>query len=285
MNTAVAEKSIPVSVSLVLTDEMRRTLDQGSTALTVVQGYEITSPEDADAVAGEMNGYLRAIDKVAKMEEGYLKPIRELLEHHRGIYEPAKAGLKAAIDHCKKLLSGWDERERKRIALENTQREEAARKARQEAEAIAARETARANQEAEEKRRKAQEEEAKGNAARAAQLRQQAAADIENGAARATEAHLEAAATAAASVPVTAQKVAGTQMRDKWMAELAPGVADIAQAKRMVVAAITAGRTDLLGYLDLNETAIRKNAEGLHEAMSIPGFVAVNRPIVAGSKK
>jgi len=285
MNEVLEKARTDLSVTLAMTPEIQARLREGEGALSSVKGYEIADHDTANAVAEEMNGYKRAIVKLEDLRKGFLRPAQEIIENAKSLFNPAIEGFKGAEAHCKLLLAGWSDKEQKRIALENAKREEAARKLRQEAEQKAAAELARANKEAEEKRRLALEEEAKGNAARAAKLREQARGAEENGAAKAQDAHLQAAAAATAMPVAEQQKVSGTSMRDKWVPELAPGVADLAHAKAMIVEVIGKGRVDLLGYLDVNETAVRKAAEGLHEAMSVPGFVAVNRPIVAGSRK
>lgn len=285
MNAVLEKARTELSVTLAMTPEIQARLREGEDVLAAVQKYEIADADTANAVAGEMNGYKRAIVKLEDLRKGFLRPAQEIIDNAKALFNPAIDGFKAAEDHCKKLLAGWNDKEQKRVALENLQREEAARKLRQEAEAKAAAELARASEEAKEKERLAAEAEAKGNAARAAKLREQASAAQENGAARAQEAHLQAAAATTAMPVAQASKTAGISMRDKWVAELAPGVVDLAQAKAMIVEAIGKGRTDLLGVLDLNESAIRKMAEGLMKAMSVPGFVAVNRPIVAGSRR
>lgn len=284
--SAVLEKPAapPLSVTLAMTPEIQASLQEGEGALVAVQSYEIADADTANAVAGEMNGYKRAIVKLEDLRKGFLRPAQEIIDNAKALFNPAIDGFKAAEDHCKKLLAGWSDKEQKRVALENLQREEAARKLRQEAEATAAAELARANKEAEEKRQLAEQYETAGKAAHAARLREQANAVQENGAARAQEAHLQAAAATTAMPVAQASKIAGAQMRDKWVAKLLPNVTED-QAKAMIVDAIAKGRADLLGVLDLNESAIRKMAEGLHKAMSVPGYEAVNDPIVAGSRK
>jgi hypothetical protein len=287
METATTEapKTLALSVSLIVPDDMRQQLSAGEKALEVVKSYTIEDNDTARAIAEEMNGYKRAIEFLKGWREKFLAPAKQQVETANEFFNPGIKGYEGAEAQCKRLLADWDAREKKRVALENLQREELARKLRQEAEAKAAGALARAREEAAEKERKAREAEEKGNAARAAQLREQARAAEESGAARAREAHLEAAAKTEAAPLVEQTKIVGAQMRDKWVFEFAPGVTDFGVAKKMIVDAIAKGREDLLGYLDLNEIALRKAAEGLHEGMAVPGFVAVNRPIVAGSKK
>src|SRR5258708_7123566 len=276
---------LALSISLIVPDHMRQQLSAGEKALEAVKDYKIEDADTAQAIAEEMNGYKRAIEFLKGWREKFLAPARQQVETANEFFNPGIKGYEGAETRCKMLLSDWDVRERKRIAFENSKREELARRLRQEAEAKAAAELTRAREEAAEKERKAREAEEKGQAARAARLREEARAAEETGAAKAREAHLEAAARTEAVRVVEQTKIAGTQMRDKWVFEFAPGVTDFGIAKKMIVDAIAKGRVDLLGYLDLNEIALRKAAEGLHEGMSVPGFVAINRPIGAGSKK
>lgn len=168
-------------------------------------------------------------------------------------------------------------------------RVEAEALAKAQAEAAAAAEAKRKAQEAGDKEamRKAADEERRANeqarqrAAAEAKAREQAQAELDKGNAKAVEAQMQAAAATAAVPTATVAKVSGAQMRDKWGAELLPNTTED-QAKALIMEAICKGRMELLGVLELNLTAIRKQAESLKGAMSIPGFVAKNRPIVAG---
>jgi hypothetical protein len=305
---AVLDRPASLSVALVMTDDIKAKLQEGEGALAGVKGYEIANHDTAAAVAGEMNGYKRAIVKLEDLRKGFLRPAQEIIDNAKALFNPAIDGFKAAEAHCKTLLAGWDDKERKRIALENALREEAARKIRQEAEREAAVVRARADEAAAEARRKSEEAEAarrkalaEGNARAAATAAAEKAkqdererAARENGEAKAQEALLAAAAQVAAAPVVEQAKVAGASMRDKWVAKIL--VTDM-EAKRLIVAAaagvaivdgkrtLVSPRPELLGVLDLGGPAIRKQAESLHEAFNIPGFEAVNEPIVAGSRK
>jgi hypothetical protein len=250
----------------------------------MVKDYTITDADTAAAVASEMNAYLRSIDDLEALRKKHIAPGLQVIQNAKDLFDPAINGLVKAKDFCKNLLSGWDVKERARIALENAKREETARKLRQEAEAKAAAERARAEQEAAEKRRKAEEAAAAGNAARAAKLQEEARAAVETGAARAQDAILQAAASAAAAPPIVQEKVAGSQMRSNFVAVLLPNTTE-EQAKAMIVEAIVKGRSDLLGLLDLNTGAINKLAKALRTAMNVPGYEAVDRPIVAGQRR
>ncbi len=286
-----------LSVTLNMTDDVRRQLQQGETALVQARKYEIVCPGDAQLVAEEMNGYKRTIVRLEDLRKGFLKPAQEIIENAKSLFNPAIDSLKGAEQHCKRLLGDWDAKERTRIEAERQAAEATARKARQEAEAKAAAERARAEELAREERRKAAEAEerrrkaeAEGNAraaaaaaAEAAKATEKAAAAVENGEARATQLHLEAAAVASAAPVLERAKVAGASMRDNWVARRKDGVS-AENAKSQIVAACAA-RPDLLGLLELNEGAINKLAKALKTSLNVPGYEARNEPIVSGSRK
>jgi hypothetical protein len=300
LNTETVERvaTQALSVALVMTDDIKAKLQEGEGALAGVKGYEITDHDTANAVAEEMNGYKRAIVKLEDLRKGFLRPAQEIIENAKSLFNPAIEGFKGAEAHCKLLLAGWSDKEQKRIAMANALREEAARKVRQEAEREAAAARARAEEAAAEARRKAQEAEtarqkalAEGNAraaaaaaAEKAKQDERARSAVENGEAKAQEAHLIAAAQAAAAPVAEQQKVSGTSMRSNFVAVLLPNTTE-EQAKAMIVEAIVKGRTDLLGLLDLNTGAINKLAKALKTAMIVPGYEAVDQPIVAGQRR
>lgn len=180
---------------------------------------------------------------------------------------------------------------------EEQARVEAAARAKAEAEARAAAEAKRAAQEAGDKEamkaaaeaeRKANEE-AGRRAAAEARAQEQAQAAAANGAARAQEAQTQAAAAASAVATVAEPvKIAGQSMKDNWVAELKPGLT-AEQALAMICEAIvTKGRTDLLAILQIDlaaRGALNKLAAAQKGLMTVPGFVAVNRPTLAGARK
>lgn len=300
MSAVLQERAMPTSLSVTLnmTDEIRASLRMGETAVAEAKEYAIESVADAQLVAEEMNGYKRAITKLETLKKGFVAPAKEIIKNADELFNPSIQGYSVAEQHCKALLTGWDHKERQRVAEETARREAEERRARQKADQDAAAARARAEEEARAKREAAAKAEAdrelaerEGNAAaareaaaKAAKLTQQADAAIENGNAKAAEAHIAAAAATTALPVPAAEKVSGISMRDKWVAKLKPDLT-LAQAKALIVRAIVQdNRPDLLGVLDLNESAIRKLAEGLHEAMDIPGFEAKNEPIVAGKR-
>ncbi len=287
------------TLALALTDDMRKQMSQGENALAEVQAYTIESAADAQLVAEEMNGYKRFLVRLEELRKGFIAPAREIIKNAEALFGPSIDGCEKAEAHCKGLLSAWDAKERARIALENSLREEEARRARQKAEQEAAIARARAEEEAAAKRKQAEEAEAarkraeaEGNAkaaaeaaAKAAKLNQQADAAIENGTAKATAAHMAAAAVSTAAAPAAITKIAGASMRDNWIARLKPDTT-VDQAKALIVKAITQdNRTDLLGLLELDTGSVNKMAKALKGAMNVPGFDAKNEPVVAGSRK
>ncbi len=288
----------PLSVTLALTEEISGSIRQGEKYITVAEAYVITDTESAQLAANELTNINKAIDKITALRKGFIQPAQQIMENAKALFNPAIQGYEASAALLKERLAGWQESERKRIALENAQREEEARRVRQEAERKAAEEEARAKQKAEEERRKAeaaekqrQEAEAAGDtraaAAAAAQVagaNERAQQALENGQAKASEAHLKAA-TAVAAAPVAAPvKIAGVSSRERFVAELKPGITEDA-AKALIVKAAAEGRTDLLAILEISDKALSQLARAQKQHMDVPGYVSVDRPIMAGSRK
>ena len=286
-----------LSVTLTMTDEIRAKLREGEGAVVVADAYTIDCTEMAEAAATEMNTCKRAIVKLEDLRRGFTAPAQTIIDNARALFNPAIDGYKRAEFMLKERLGAWDTQERNRIALENKQREEAARKIRQEAEEKARAEEAKARQIAADKQRLADEQEAlrvkaeaEGNqrtaaaiAKKKAKLDQQAASAIENGAAKAEQAHLEAAAATTEAAPVAQAKVVGATMAVNWIAERKPNITE-AEAKKLIVAA-TVTNPMLLGVIDINEGALNKLAKGLHEAFDVPGYIAVKDFQVRGKRK
>jgi hypothetical protein len=285
-----------LSVTLAVTEDIRRELQQTGRATAAATALIIDSPDMAQIAADEMNECKHRITRVEALYKGFIEPAKKIIAHAQSIFNPRLEDDRNAEVIYKQKIGAWQEVERKRIAVENAEREAAARKIRQEAEAKAAAEQARAAQQAAEARRKQQEAEeaqrkaqAEGNAraaaaaaAAAAKAQEQANQALENGAARAQQVQLEAAAQVSVAPVAEQVKIAGAQMRDNWVAVLSAKDED--EAKAMIVAAVAA-RPDLLAYLTVNTKAINQSAKAQKKAMNIPGYVAENQPIVAGSRK
>lgn len=282
-------------VTLPVTDEIRQQIGVGDVvafATTFVVDDAIT----ADLANRELRSTKDRLKKLDDARKSLIAPARQIIESAQLIFKPAIDALTEAEGIYKAKLTDWSRREEERLACERREREAAERLARQKAEQAAAAARARAEAEAAEARRKAQEAEearrkaeAEGNAraaaaaaAEAAKLQEKAAAAEENGAAKAQAAILSAAAQVAPE-PVAVATPKGFSTRDNWVAELASGQ-DEGSAKAAIVAAIAAGRADLLGLLVLDMSAASKLAKALKSAMNVPGLVAVNKPVAASRK-
>lgn len=123
--------------------------------------------------------------------------------------------------------------------------------------------------------RKAREQ-AQAQAATEAKANEQAQAAVENGAAKAAQ--IQVAAAAMVSAPMVAAKIAGHTMRDNWIAKLAPKIPDHDAAKKLIVEAAAGGRSDLYGLILIDDKSMDKMAKALKGAMSVPGYQAVNEP-------
>lgn len=286
-----------ITLSIPLTDAHRRAMLANGAVLRLAESYVIDCHEVAETAAAEILTINKQIAGIKTMYEDLAREPKSTLAKLKAWFMPGITEREEAIDIIKNRLKGWDAQERTRIAVENKQREEAAAKIRREAEAKARAEEERAQQIARDKQREADEQEAKrkqaeaeGNtraasAAAAARGRaeQEAAAALNVGAAKAEQHHLSAAAATTSAAPVEQAKVAGSTMRDNWIAKLKPDTTET-QAKALIVAA-AATNPMLLGVIEINESALNKLAKGLHEAFDVPGYVAVNDRLVAGKRK
>lgn len=297
----------PVTATVSFDDETRNHLLTAGSALSIAQCFEVTSADDCQEAVNERNANLKEVDWLEQRMEYVLAPFTEGVKRVRALFKPMIDRRKEAIAYLNPLIVEWTQKEERRIAAENAEREEAARKIRQQAEQDAAAELARANQEAEGKRRQAAEQEAarkkaieEGNAAgaqeaarKAAELTEQAGHVMETAQATVQQRTLEAAASAPAPIAAPAP-MAGNQLREKWVAELHPTFTE-EQAMLAIIDAIVNGvdtpsgrtgpRHDLLGILKMDLSALNKLASSLKKNMIVPGYSAINRPIAAGSKK
>jgi colicin import membrane protein len=280
-----------LKAELKATDEMQVALRAGSGVVAVAEACVIDSPEMADLANDEMRSCKAAAKKLDEMRKAFIEPAKQIIATADGMFKPALEALVQAEGVYKTKLLGWT-REQERIAEEaRRQAAEAERKARAEAEAKAAALRAKAEQEAAEKRRQAQEAEqarlkaeAEGNAraaaaaaAQAARLQQEAQSKTDEAEAKATDVALTVAASAPAPIPVaTAPKGFGS--RENWVAELAPGHTEHG-ALQKICEAIADGRLDLFAVVKLDMSAANKLAKAQKKHMSVPGLVAVDRPV------
>lgn len=294
MSAVLNDVEPQLSVSLHMTQDTRASLLSGERALSIAQSFEIDSTEMAQAATSERNSMAKRIDQIKALRKEFIEPAQKIMDNANALFNPA---IKSLEDGRKLLADGlleWQRKEQARVDLENARIAAEARKLRQEAEQKAAAEHARAEEQAREARRQADEAEARrkqaeaeGNtraaaaaAAEAAKASERAAAAQENGAAKAAQAH--AVAVAVEAVPMaTVGKLSG--MRSKWVAKLNKNETE-ESAKALIILA-AADNPMLMGLLDVNMSALNKMAGALKTAMQVPGFTAVDEPIIAGSRK
>ena len=307
-----------VEIAIVVTPEVQRII-RSTGALAVAQAYDVDCAAVAQALADERRGWASAIDKLDAVEKDLMEPVKVALTNMKGKlskwFGPRRQDLTLARALAGQKLLAWENAEKERVARENAAREAEARRIRQEAERRAAEERAKAEEAArierekaaaaEEARRKAQEDaerarregdakaaaeadrRAKAAAAESAKAQEKEQAALENGAAKAQEAQMQAAAVVSAAPVATVAKIAGSSLKDNWLAELKSGTS-IDQAKVLIVEANHAGRHELLGMIEIDTAprgALNKLAAALKSAFNVPGFVSVNRQTIAGSRK
>lgn len=287
----------PVTVKLAMTPELHSQITRGVTYLDVAAAYEITDHDTAQQAADELTVIMGAIQTVKTMKKEFVQGARDIIATAEKWFDPGIEGYTSAANLLKTRLLEWEEKEKLRIATERAVREAEERRIRQEAEREAARARARAEEEARVQREKAEEAEraraaaeASGNAkaaaraaAMAAEATEKAAAAIENGHARAQDALIAASSESLAAPIPESLKVTGFSTRKNWKAQLAPGVTED-QAKTMILTAAST-RPELLALFDLNTGRLDKWAKAQETAMNVPGYIARNVPIAAGTIK
>jgi len=279
-----------LSVVLQMDEGTKAALTADENVAAMLDSYVIDSKAMADIANRDMRESMARIEEIKALKAGFVAPAKQIIANAEALFDPAINARLAFATGLRRKLEMFTV-EQKRLADEAKRKaEEEERRRRQEAEAAAAAERARAEQQAAEQRRQAAEAEearkkaeAEGNkraaaaaAAQAAKLQEKATATLANADAKATEALMAAqAALPLASAPLQ-EKVAGFSLRDNWKAELLPGKTE-RDAIALIVAAVAAGRSDLLALLKLDMTAADKLAKALKKAMNVPGMEAVNR--------
>lgn len=299
MSTETTTQALPPSAPLTARVGLDQTALQlialGQSSLHVAEAYEIDSPDMAQAAADERRNLKTLTKRLDDMEKAITRPALEIVETARSWFRPAKQALERADALLEQRLVTWTRREEERVAAERRAAEEAARKARQEAEAKSAAELARAEaiaaerrQQAEEAARRAQEantpRSAAAAAAEAARLEEEAKAALERGAAKAEAAHI-AAAAAAATTQASVQQASttlprGTHLRDNWIAVLEDKPDALLRLVRYVAA-----NPQFLNLLTYDEAAGKRLAAATKGALTIDGLVIENRPIMPVRRK
>lgn len=260
-----------------ITPEMQSQLAASNGLLAKVRALVIKSNDDAQNVNTDLQAIKTAAKQLDGVRKSIVKPLDEARTNAQAFFVPALDALKAAEDHCKRLLLGWQEKleAERREAQRKAEEEQRRIRQKQEAEAAAAR--AKAEEQAREARRKAEEAEAarqkalaEGNAraaaeaaARAAKEQERAAAVVE--AAEAKIAHAEAVAPVIMAAPVAAPEIKGFASRTVWKARVTDKAALIRAA---------AERPDIAALLLVDEKAANRLASALKGALNVPGLLA-----------
>lgn len=288
----------PVSATVSFDDESRVHLRSAESSLMIAREFTIESHDDCQEAINERNANLREVQWLENRLDFVLAPFTEGVKRVRAIFKPMIDRRRDAIAHLNPLIVSWEMEQRRLEDIAAKKREEEARRVRQETERKAAAAHAEAEEKAAQERRAAEILEAQrkqaeedGNqqaaqdaARKAAELREQADHTVETANAEVAQMTLEAAATPS-EAPPPRPVMAGNQLRTKWVAELMPTYTE-EQAKFQIVRAIASeNRMDLLGVIRMDMPALQKIASGLKKNMSVPGYMAIDRPIAAGSKR
>ena len=295
MNDIENSKSLTISLKMSADDQSQ--IVTGIASLDDANSLIIDCAEMAQFASDERTSLARRIDRLKDARKGFLAPAQQIMDHAKAMFDPALCALEQSRGVIGGKLKVWTEAQEAKAAEASRIAANAERKARAEAEAKAAAEMARADEQAAAARRQAEEAEerrkqaeAEGNsraaaaaAAAAASALARAESAIEAGAAKAEAVLMQAAAVA--PLPVAAPtKIAGSQMRDNWVAQLKPGTSR-EQATRMVAAAAVGGRNDLWAHIELTDASLNKLAKALKGAMDVPGYEAYNDRQIAGARK
>ncbi len=285
----------PLSVTLAMDASMRDTLARDERALASAQAYVIDCPEMATEANNELRSIKARTETVKKLRDGFVLPAKQILENARALFDPALRALESAESHLKGGLINWTQAEKRRLEEEQRKRDEAqraeqARIAAANAEALAKADQLAQGKAAEAEAAIARQREAldagdiKGAAkaaGEAAKLQEQAGSIQEGAMARAQAAVMIAQAAVPIAPPPA--KVDGFSVRDNYVAELALNTTDEAAIEK-IAAQIASGRRDLVSLLKLDLAAASRMAKVQKSLFSVPGLVAVNRPVAASRR-
>lgn len=285
MQMETLEQVAPLAVTLRMDDETHAALRRNEGAVALAESFIVDCPEMADEAAQQLRRWATGMTRVDKMYKSFIEPAKQIIDHAKNLFNPATRALLEADAILRGKLMAYTTEQQRIVEEQRRVAMEAERIARQKAEAAA--ERARAAARAAELQRQAAEAEAarakaaaEGNAraaaeaaASAAKLTEKANAALANGEAKANSAQLEAAASV--MIVAAPAKIDGFGTRDNWKAEF---VTNELVALPKIVAAIAAGRTDLLALLCVDMKAADRLAKALKSAFSVPGMTAVNRP-------
>jgi uncharacterized membrane protein YqiK len=248
-------------MSTIITADEHVALTPAQVALQDARATIIDSPQMLTLVQTEAKA---CIDRAAALEEERMTMTRPLDEAKKRIIEKYSAPiimLRAAADHYKQAMLTWNRREAERAAAERQRIEQEQRKARQAAEAEAAKIAAKAQEDAQKLAEQAEAARQAGNAAKAAALEQKAEAVTEN--AEAKLAVLQTTATALSVAATTPPAAIAKGGRKVYEAEVVD--------KARFVGWIVANNPSLLAIVEIDQSALNKQASALKEAFSFPG--------------
>jgi len=291
-------EQMALSVTLQMPEDTRAELRSSETAIVQAESFEIDCHELAVAANDELRMVKDRRARIESLRKSFIQPAQQIIDNANALFNPADKALAQAEAVIKAKLVAYQEGQQRKAEEQRRLVDEAARKARQEAEQRAAAERAKAQQRADELRRMADEAEAarvaleadgkkrrqaQQAAAEAAKLREQADQTIENGEAKAREAQLAAAASAAPSAIAAPAKLEGFTTRENWICEFEQGLDENGVKKKLVEH--LKERPELLALLKLDMTAAGRIARALKAAFNVPGLVARNDPIAASTRR
>lgn len=238
---AVEPRDEKLEIAITVTPEIQR-VAHGSGALAIAQAWVIDAPDMAQALANERKEWAKRIDTIEAMKKDLFSPVKKAVEDMRAKlsawFDAPLADLNAARKLAGDKLVAWEQAEAARIAREKAEAEAAARKARHEAEQKAAAERAKA---AELERQKAEQAKREAEARAKAEAESRAAAEAERQAREAGNREAEKAAAEArrkADAEARARAAAEAKAEEESRAAIANGEAKAREAQAQAAAAV-----------------------------------------------
>lgn len=285
METIEPTPSMSVTVAINAADAQQ--LRRATGVVALAESFVIDSQVMAEEATHELRNIAALKKSVVAMREGFVENAKKIIAHADATFKPTITECDRANDILRASLLTYTTEQQRVADEERRAAAERERAARQKADVEAAAERAKADAKAKELQRQADAAEAArlaadaagdakaaaAAAASAAKLAEKATAAIENGEVKAANAQLIAAASV--TVIEAPAKIEGFGSRENWIAEVTHEVS----AKEMIVAAIAAGRTDLLALLNIDMKSANKLAKALKGSFNVPGMRAINKPI------
>lgn len=234
-------------------------LTDSTKMLDAAKGLVIDSDVMYEIAAEELTSIKRKLVELETKEKGLTGPLLTVVEGIRDLFRSPKQLLQQAEVAIKGAMTKY-------IA----DKEAAERKAREQAEALARQEREAAEARAREEQQRAQELESKGDTQAAAQASERAAA-----------ARMEAEVSSAPVVrSAPALKVSGVSTRKTWKCALPETDDDKLKALRFIVE-----NPQYLNLVDFSQKTANQLATAQRKGFNIPGFLAYEDTVIAGSRK